>query len=319
MPKQHNLIGGERGFIAYLMAIGLVVILSIVALVIDVGIRFFEQRRLQVAVDASSFAAITLLGTSPTNAAVAQEARSLAFSNGVKSSEIGNIECGSWNTANRSFSPCGSSVGGVLTCSLCSDSKVNAVRVTAHKQVLTRFARLVGIRWLAADVLSVAFRKALGETACEKPFGIEAQSILDPNNPTPLGSTFTVGTNSPGNWGKLDLDGINMSSGTNFRNAMQSCATYNTAVGDVVSSGTGNGGPIATAFQPLIGKEMLFFATSDFGNGNKPVTIVEPIRVRFEGQQSSGNKWTATFTLLERNATAIVPPTNPPTDRVLVQ
>ena len=126
---------------------------------------------------------------------------------------------------------------------------------------------------------------------------------------------------APGNWGKLDLGGYNMSSGTVFEEAMlNGLCGIEVSIGDIVEAGTGFSGPLGTAFEPLIGKEILLSLVSDFSPGNsQPVALEDFIKVKLLEQDLSGVNWTAKFLLLERGADLPETAANPPLVRRLVQ
>ena len=313
----------ESGFVAIFLAFAVVVIFGIVALVVDVGVSYFMQRQLQVAADASSFAAARLLGTSPlSDSTVVQEAHALAASNGVATSEFGSAECGLWLPSTRKFSPCGSHISGNLVCSQCGDYGVNAVRVKGNRQVRTSFARFLGVNELMTNVLSVTYRRDLETIDCLKPFGVE-QDLLGPlDDPIiNVGDTFVAGNTTPGNWGKVSIPPVQASSGADFLDYMHNCKYLPFTPGQVVDSGTGFGGSIKKVLEPFFDDkaEMYFLVAKEFFNGKKPIQLLEVIKVRFEEQGGNGERWWGRFTLLKRPALIDSNSSSSLIERVLVQ
>ena len=78
------------------------------------------------------------------------------------------------------------------------------------------------------------------------------------------------------------------------------------AAGNSVSSGTGNAA-IEQVFEtilndtttPLASQNMVFAITTDFGVGNSLVQILRFIRVDLLSQEGNGQKWRATFKIVE--------------------
>lgn len=303
MMKSTHPYQQERGAVIVFLALILVVILGFTALTIDVGRALDESRRLQIAADAGVLAGAEVLGAGGTMAAITQEVCSLGVANGIASSDVLSVQCGTW--ASGSFSAaCTSTCAGLSTCTGCSGVGVNAVRAVNQRQIGTTFARVLNINSLAPMVEAIAQVPANVSTGCMRPFGIEAAVLGSPQ--ITVGNTFTVGKNSPGNWGKLDVNGINMSSSPNFISAMQSGICHSSVtVGGIQPVGTGFGGNLSTGFNYVLNQSFIIPMVSAFPNGNSgAVTILEFVRVRYLGDNGiSGNNWIGTLRLEERNAT----------------
>lgn len=292
----------ERGIAVFIFIIGMVMLAIGGGFALDVGFTQFQQRRIQIASDAAAFAAAELLGPTVYDSDVYNEASYIGGANGLQNGEA-LIECGKWDSATKTFSACNDDKKATPVCASCGDVNTNAVRVRSARQVATRFAMLLGINQFAPNVKAVAVNNNTLNLHCLRPFGIEQDILDDPDNPIEIEEQFTITYPAPGNWGKLDLGGINMSSGTNFGNYMLSgFCDGSVSVGDDVSAGTGFGGPLTTPFEPLLDKEIIISATAGFPNGNSsPVNLTEFIKVRFDAQIEKGGNWTGYFTLVERN------------------
>jgi hypothetical protein len=311
----------DQGLVQVFVLLSLACLFGIAALVVDLGHGYYQQRTIQNAADAASFAAVNLLSSTITDTEIVQESQELAGANGMDLSEILDIECGNWDRDARTFSACADPCTGLCLCESCSDAQANAVRVFANRHVSTSFGRLLGVSHLFPVVESIAHRRMDPDAMCLRPFGIETSYLDDEDDPIEIGDTFVIKTPSPGNWGKLDVGGINMSDGTNFRKYMlEGICDVIVNVGDQIGPGTGFGGTIETAFVPVLGEELIFLGVSDFGEGNSDTVAVNDfLKVRFDAQKKMGANWEATFTLLARPA-QIPDPNDPDTMmRVMVK
>lgn len=294
----------DEGFVITLTSTLLFVLCVVAAFVVDYGRALWEERRIQNAMDYAAQAGATLMGTaSLTYADVEQEVQAIAGANGVDPSEIESINCGRWQEISGS-------VGEYEFISeACDASGANAVQVNSTRRMKTTFARVMGNQALWPSAVAIAMRPTSSIAQCIKPFGIELSMIID--NTVEEGDVFTVGKNSPGNWGKLDIGG-NMSSGVNFMDAMlNDVCDEDVALNSVVSPGTGFGGAIDQVFDEVLDEgedqSMIVAANSDFGNGNSDVTILEFLEIDYiHDNGKSGANWQGTFRLIKRNAT---PPT----------
>jgi hypothetical protein len=139
------------------------------------------------------------------------------------------------------------------------------------------------------------------------PLGVDGVSNQSPIAGVSVGGMFNLGVAGAGNWGKLDIGG-NMSSGTNFEDAMLNGTCSRTAtVGSTVSVGTGFGGSLDHVMDQVllspVANGMVISVTSRFPNGNGTVQIREFIKVAFKGSTGSGGNWRGQFQILERNVT----------------
>ncbi len=112
--------GSRRGVIAVLSAVLLVVLLGMVAFAVDVGYLSLARTQLQTAADSAALAAASL--TNHTDEDLRQEAQKFANLNTVAGRPIqlnaDDIQFGTWDASDRSFTP--------------TESASNAVRVTVR-------------------------------------------------------------------------------------------------------------------------------------------------------------------------------------------
>jgi hypothetical protein len=266
------------------------VIIGFVALAIDVGRVRNVQRNIQYAADAGSAAGALLVGDAAfSDKDVILRAQIFAIANGLSAAEIsagGGIEVGNWDSANRRFSP-GAAVR-------------NAVRVRALRTVGSSFAQVIGRDVLTPRTVSVAVN-APSQPACVKPFGFD-KGLIDSLK---LEENFVIGSASPGNWWKVNLAGINMSSGTNFSDAMlgKVCPSP-VAKGDLTSSATGFSNSIPMVFEDVINaklQRMIVPVVTVPKNGKSSVEILEFAEVELRNPSYAGKNganWQAEFKLI---------------------
>jgi len=214
----------QEGAVMILVALLIIIIIGFLGLAIDVGRMRNNQRTIQYAADAGAAACALLVGNVAfTDKDVISRAQLFATANGLTAAEIssgGGIEVGYWDSTTKRFT-----AGGAVK---------NAVRVRARRTVGSKFAQVAGRNVLSPATVSVAVNVP-AKPACVKPFSFD-QGLIKSLKPD---ATFVVGSASPGNWWKVDLAGINMSSGTNFSDAMMGkiCPSP-VATGDKTNSAT---------------------------------------------------------------------------------
>ncbi|MEZ4753039.1 MAG: TadG family pilus assembly protein [Bdellovibrionota bacterium] len=276
----------ESGSILIFFTIVISLLFAFVALVAGLGNAMRESRAIQAATDASAFAAASIVGdTYYTDDQVKNYAKNFAEINGINlSSEInGYVEVGNY-TYNSSLKTHNFTSGGTPR---------NAVRVPTRRNVDTWFSSVVDFNQVRTKAHTVAVGPDVTGN-CVKPFGFSNQ-ILGVFTP---GTVITVGSETPGNWGKVDVDG-NMSSGPNFASAMYN-DTCNTTVnvGSQFSPGTGSSGTLKTIFQTLFNsgdREMTLLVVDGFPNGNNGVVTVEKFALAdlVAVSDLGGSRWTA--------------------------
>lgn len=297
----------EQGAVVIIIGVILTFLLGTVAFSIDLGEVVDQKTGAQIAVDAGAFAAAELLSNQPltaTGSELTTEARRLANENGIPSSQITNVACGNWDSANTpSFQTCSDN------CINCGGLEVNAVKVEATRPVSATFGKFFGVNSMAPSVAAIGYQSAGTPFYCTIPFGFES-AVFDTVLPGDFFSISAENTNS-GNWGKLDIGG-NMSSGNNFREAMRNggVCDQSAAIGSSISAGTGFGGNLTRGFNELASNGhatgATFAVVTPFPNGNGNVDILEFVRVDFLSQRRNGRNWQGNFRLVERNITPTI-------------
>ena len=313
----------ERGAVLVFFSMVLILVIGVVAFVVDLGRTYSEKRKLQYAADAAALAGANYVGGS-FGSSVFSAATAAANANGVNGGELLSIECGRWIRGSectqqicRAFRSCASGA-----CTDCFDHQANAVRVQSRRDVGMTLARVVGVQSTHPRVESIALLDQADAEQCIKPMGIEQAVIGN----TQAGGTILIGSNSPGNWGKLSIGGVNYSSGNNFSDAILSdigACGADATIGHQVPVATGNGGSIKNVFADAIqqGKNSnwTLAVISPTGSGQGLVTILEFVKVTLLSQSGSGNNWTATLRVVARNVSPPTPPGSGTGDRYLVR
>jgi hypothetical protein len=320
---------GERGVVAVLVSLFIVVLVASVGFAVDIGRAHDEKQKIQIAADAASLAAVGTLGARASLATVTSQVEAIANSNDVASDEVFAFppRCGTWT--NGSFVPDAQN-----RC----DSQTTAVEVTVRRSVPIQFARMISSDDIHIEARSVSFIPPAEIGNCIRPFGVEG-SLLDSLRPS-VGDTFDIGgTQRQGNWGKIDIDG-NSSAGPVFTDLMmRNVCDDSIARGNFVSAGTGNA-DIGAVFDTLLGDEderadvcrergvsgsdgeedsdddadsqakgMVLAVTSDFGQGNCSVQIKRFIKVDLLSHCGRGRNWKATFRVVDLDAEPEAPVT----------
>ena len=279
------------GFIVPLFAVFLLVLLSFVALAIDLGSGYVEKRRLQIATDAAALAGAlaidSTLDVAANLALVQPEAQKAAFANELTLAELqarGGITVGNWDLNNKVFSP--------------NTAPVNAVRVMAERTRSTFFAHLIGWKSLAPAVSSVAAAGKATGARCVVPFGIHQDKV----HGKAFGERIFVGFESPGNWGKLDVGG-NMSGYNQFYDAFTNgiCGTT-LKVGDMVDPAPGfaavdNGYTARIPINPYI---IIPIIKTWPPGSSAPVEVLGFVKAKLIGDGSTGHNWTGEIEFVEK-------------------
>jgi Flp pilus assembly protein TadG len=295
----------EKGSVLVLLAVMMLTLIGVSALAIDVGRTWFESKKIQSGGDLAALAAVQQVQQGHTNTFVFNAADAMLTANDVNFvTEVLNKQCGTWNPY--------PSKGGIFTVvANCSNTAVNAVRVQTSRTVNSMFARILRISSLQPKMESIAMVLYPNSGPCIAPYAIELTALTAAGG-VAVGAQFDVGGPSPGNWGKVDLGGINMSSGSNFPTYLTAgvCDSGND-MGDQISQATG-GAQIDNAFATAKDagqlERMVIAVTSNFQGGGKKVTIQKFVAVKYIGPGpagGNGSNWQARFQLLEDPA---VPP-----------
>lgn len=272
--------GSEMGAVMHWVASSLIVMFGFAAFTFDFGMTYFEQRRIAFAVDAGAMAgALALTEGASSISEVKGKAMRVALANGLQSgSEIvqdADILVGSYDGTNFTVE---------------SDvDDANAVQVNSRRTVKSIFGNVFGVDSLypKAQALAMMNITTTSSAACIRPFGVEDlnfpsvdfsdQATFPQTFDPPL--TFTVGKNSPGNWGKVDIPDaqgipVNMSSYPNFQSYMTggNCGGPMT-LGDPYTGGTG-GAALKDSIEALLNEQIVMLIVDPFGNGNSnPINL----------------------------------------------
>jgi len=310
----NRLNNSERGFYIVFFSFCLVLLGALTALVVDIGHARLQQRRLQMGADAAALAsALEFFVSNESTTNLKRETWKFASLNKlIPDSEINRMELGCWdgtNFINPSYFILNDGQAIVTSGSKpsCTNNTQTAVYVQSSNVLATSFARIIQVFSLETTANAVA-TVPKAPNNCVKPFGFEQNLFTNPSNGQPLiqiGNEFSVTRADAGNWGKVNLQGVNMSSGKNFENAMLSTTCLEASLGEV-RPGTGFGGSISNVFDEIPSPQraaMYVPLVDNFPNGKSDnVTIEEFIKVDFIGMSGSGTNWVGTFRLLERNA-----------------
>jgi hypothetical protein len=291
----------------------LFVLCSFLAFAIDMSRLYNERHKAQIAADAATLAGLNTLVAGTTYSDVLDAITTNGNYNGASSGEIleARPRCGTWIQNSFISQPDG----------VC-DSTSTAVEVTVKRALPVGLGNILGLAPSLIVTRAVGYKPLYRPGTCIRPFGIENSYFTQLN--VPVGGIFTVsGSQSAGNWGKLDIT-CNASSGTSFTEAMLSnICDDSIAIGNQVSTGTGNA-QISQVFStmladttlPLASRSMVFAITTDFPNGNGYVELLRFIRVDLLSQSGSGQNWQATLRAVDLDAE---PESMKPPDRDLME
>ena len=283
-----------------------------VAFSLDIGNSLANQRRIQFASDAGAMAAARRMAVGGvTESDVMDDIEALANANGVTLAEInafGGVNFGNWDADTKTFNS-----GTFAT--------ADAVQVGAERGVPTYFGQLLGVNSLTPDAKAVAIFSNFLLEDCVRPFGFDEEVMdgLDVGN-----IIYLYGFDAPGNWGKIDVNGINMSSGQNFEDAMRgSLCGEIVEVGDQFESGPGFGGTIKQVFNELYNEgitDFPFLLIDEFPQGSAAQVTVEGfVKTRLLSSSGNGNNWEAQFEILEFLDELVNTSGGGPGDRSLMQ
>lgn len=295
----HTPLRNDSGFVVFMFMLLSVLLITSVAFAVDIARAYDEQRQLQIVADAAALSAVGALSTGASYTNILSTVTAIAQANAATVDEVLETapRCGSWKE--DEFVP---SRG--QSC----PSSANAVEVHVQRTVPAQFANVLGKHHFELRATAVAHLPPPEGGNCIRPFGIE-QSHLDEALSSGQATFSISGTQTSGNWGKIDIYG-NSSSGTEYTTLMlNNVCDEAIAAGKYVSVGTGSA-QIDQVFQalledtnpPLAGKNMVFAVTSDFGNGNSQVQIQRFIKVDLLSQEGSGPRWRANFRIVEWDA-----------------
>jgi hypothetical protein len=298
----------EDGSVFVTVALFMASLIAFGALAIDTGRARSRKVDAQATTDFTALAAVEYLPS----ATLQTNSRHVARANGLRDSaetypDTLTVTCGVWSEMNSTFTACSNATS--APCTACTDSIASAVRAEVLRPVESMLARIFRADHLDTWVESIA-TKTPPSSVCVRPIGVTRTTLQPQNTPLAPGQTFTISRETGGNWMKLDI-GSQMSSGTNFRNAMLSLACPGTtAIGTWLSQGTGFGGSVRRVFGDLGDSpdratlsDMIIPVVTPLQNGNGDVQVLEFVRAKYLSQSGNGAGWTATFELVSRDVT----------------
>jgi Flp pilus assembly protein TadG len=277
----------ENGSTLALITVFLAVIIGFASLTIDLARVYQQERDMQSATDTSALAAAALFTNPMASAAsIIQEAVTVAAANGVSTNEIttsdvGTIEIGTWNTNTLTFA------------AATPRSQWNAVLVPAKRPVPLLFGRVLGTFQMTPRVQSVAMSGGLGSVSGLIPFGITTNEL----NGLQPGSILDTSIVSPGDRGKINLCGLNMSANPVWQQYMVSGVACAVGIGSQWDPGPGNAA-FANGFSDRMAVDpyVLLPIVDAFPNGKSGQVTIEGF---VEGLLlGSGGTWNGQIQLL---------------------
>jgi len=290
-----RIISNDVGALQVLVSIMLFSVFAFVSLAIDIGIARMVHRRVTQAADASALAGVAMLKNETLThdeliAIATAEAGLLAQANGVGNDEFSvvSIAIGKWNESSGAF----------LDQSVLSQGDtLNAVQVVTRKHVPIVFGRIFGMERLSPSARAIAVLSGASQVVCAVPYAVEFQAVQGKS----FGDLIPVGWNSSGNWGKIDLGGENMSSGSDFLEAMEfGVCSEPVQIGDQISPATGFA-QVQQGFQRRFNVQPIITipVVTPFPNGNSGnVTVLGFIAGKLTGDtDGEGHHWSGDLEL----------------------
>ncbi len=313
-------LGDELGGVVALITVIIFVICAVAAIALDGSLAYLEQRKIHYAADAGALAGARFIAQDPqpTQAQIIAEATTFTLANGaVQPAELalmGGVQLGNWTSGSGFVAGAG---------------PINAIRVPVRRNVPAVFSRILGYTQLSPPVDSIAVVGGTGSSSCNPPFalqdevlqGMDYGDIISVDNYGPSGTTPP--DDGSGNWGKLDLCGLNMS-GSQFPPAMVNgvcCGPI--SIGDVIYPANG-AGHIGQGFDARMSSDpiMTIAVIDQFLQGNHPVVVVGFVVVEILSHHGNGEGWSAQLRILDRlTGSGVGGPAPGPwaTTRILVQ
>ncbi len=303
IARRFEAVYSQAGTTAIFLSITMSVLCGFAAVSVDLSLARVQQRRLHYATDAGALAGVGVLSRlqfdenwdfhaypQATVDLVNDETIEITQANsvGVEQSDSLQVQIG-YLDSSRAFYDMGSMPSG---------TDPNAVRVTAWRLVPTPFGRVLGQETLRPVASSMAVTSGANDVTCMVPFAIDDDLLVGKT----YGDQIDIDHNSPGNWGKIDLGG-NMSSGSNFEDAMENGVCWETfSINQLVSPGTGFA-EVRQGFRRRIAKNPLatIAVVDDFPNGNSSdMKILGFIVTELLREDNGGANWTGSIKFLNR-------------------
>ncbi len=271
----------ERGAVAIIIAISIVMLISFGALAVDLGHLYVVRNELQDAADAGALAGARFLYNE--DGTVNEGANQIAYSAAIANTSEGkavevnwsggngdDVQRGHWSFAARTFTPNSSLdpvvLWGKSTEDLDNDPNfINAVRVKTRRETSPAssfFAKILGYQNFVKSAEAIAyigFAGTLPPHDVDQPIVICRDSILDENGAYQcsigrmINSGESISSSETGGWTDFNQEGNPCQGGTNAP-AVRSliCSEgnpYTIYLGKVMAT---NGGEIQSAFNDLI-------------------------------------------------------------------
>ncbi len=300
VKTEKRILVDDQGIAIMWMAVFIAALMGVLAFAVDLAQARSQQRRLQYATDAGALAGVERIRVGGAAAAgiALTTAQDLSTGN-VPEATLNIVETGHWDFGNDTVIP------PIPPSYTSGGAPINAVRVTATRQTDTLFARIWNVFSISPRAESIAVTGGADHVDCLIPFGVSAAMLTGKF----FGDTFQVRSDTGGNWGKLDLWGVNMSSGRNFENAMtgpDDCADGAqgpTSVDDVLGTqGAGTGfAQVRQSFNWRLAHDreiIVMPVVQEFFSGNQPVQVIAFIKVEILSSTGGGENWIGTFRIL---------------------
>lgn len=196
----------ERGSVIVIVAVAFVMLLSLVALVVDLGLLYSQRESLVRAVTAAALAGVQKLPEDP----------DLAQAVGLEYARLNGIEAQD---------------------ELAAQATKKEVGVWTRRKVPLQFAQAFGLKSLPISASAKAQVGAVGRIAGAVPFGVVKQDFVFGQEYTLKFGSDASGSVYSGNFGALALGGTGAS---NYRQNIEQGSGLNLAVDDWVPTETGN-------------------------------------------------------------------------------
>jgi len=222
--KLSKIKNDERGSIVVIAAISFVMLLSVAALVIDIGLAYLEAGNLQKAADAAVYSAGKLLPVK-----VSDNDRI----NVIKDDAIHYAEVNGFNGLTRDNIILGNVIDGSYT----------YIKVEASEAVSTNFAKVMGINEINVTRTAAAKLSPTSKTTGASPLGIlksQLEEAIENNQVTSIVLKYGSADGVQGFFGALDLDGKQGGGAKDYKLWLSYGFPGEIAVGDILLEEHGN-------------------------------------------------------------------------------
>lgn len=221
----HKIKGDESGAVLVLAAVSMVTLLSLSALVLDIGSAYLNAGELQKAADAAVFAAGRNLPV------LIEDTDSI---NNIKDTAIEYVQKNGFNGISRNNVELGNIV----------DGKYTDIKVTIDKKVKTSFARVIGIGDINVKKRAKARLSPIVKITGAAPIGLfkeHLEEYLRSNQTEHIVLKYgKKNEDSKGFFGALDLDGHQGGGASDYRIWLAQGYPGEITVGDILLKENGN-------------------------------------------------------------------------------